>query len=254
MGFEAFIGNEKVVTRLRAKLREGRFPHALIFSGPEGIGKRTCGLMVAKALNCTQAAPGDFCDECSHCRKIDTGIHPDVQEVGVDENASEIKVEQVRDLLRTLGFQPLEGRTKVFIIDPMTRINRNAANALLKGLEEPPENSVFILIAENLLEVLPTVRSRSQSYHFTPLTRSEMNSFAGDELALRWAQGSIGRLKSLDLIWMKERRDAVVAFIEAAVGAAPNEFSAVISASASLARSKQDFDAHLDMITVLLSD
>src|SRR5205085_3061027 len=107
MRFEEFIGNRKIVERLRLKLREGRFPHGLIFTGPEGIGKRTCALMIAKALNCAQAEPGDFCDECGQCRKIDAGTHPDVLTVGLEDEASEIKIAQVRDLLKTLELRPL---------------------------------------------------------------------------------------------------------------------------------------------------
>ena len=73
MTFDSFIGNRKIIDRIRLKLREGRFPHGLIFSGPEGVGKSTCALMIAKALNCTKAAPGDFCGECLSCRKIESG-------------------------------------------------------------------------------------------------------------------------------------------------------------------------------------
>jgi DNA polymerase III delta' subunit len=254
MGFDTFIGNAKVVARIRSKLREDRFPHALIFSGPEGIGKRTCALMLAKALNCRNAQPDDFCDECPQCRKINTGIHPDVAQVSVLENASEIKVEQIREVLQTLNLQPLEGRTKVYIIDPATRINRFAANALLKSLEEPPENSLFVLLVDNLVDVTPTVRSRSQSYTFTPLSREELRHFESEDLALRWAQGSIGRLKSIDLDWIKERREAVLSFIEMAAKASPNEFAAVMSSTAALARAKEDFGDNLRMITVLLAD
>src|SRR5215469_8574713 len=102
MGFASFIGNSKQVARLRQKLRENRFPQALIFAGPEGVGKYTLGKMVAKALNCINAEPDDFCDECSHCRKINSGIHPDVLTVTVEEEATQIKIAQVRRLLEVL--------------------------------------------------------------------------------------------------------------------------------------------------------
>src|SRR5689334_18557335 len=137
MQFESFIGNQKVVERLRKKLREGRFPHGLIFSGPDGVGKHTCAIMVAKALNCLNSQAGDFCDVCSSCRKIDSGTHPDVTTVSVEPDATQIKIAQVRQILATLDLRPLEGRNKIIIIDPAELLNPEAANALLKGLEEP---------------------------------------------------------------------------------------------------------------------
>src|SRR5215813_12558575 len=102
MTFDSFIGNRKIVERLRNKLREGRFPHGLIFSGPEGVGKHTFAVMLAKALNCLNAVAGDFCGECSSCRKIDAGTHPDVTTITLEEEASQIKIEQARQLLSVL--------------------------------------------------------------------------------------------------------------------------------------------------------
>src|SRR5262249_430186 len=110
MRFDSFIGNSQIMGRLRSKLREDRFPHGLIFSGPEGVGKDTCGVMLAKALNCTKAQPDDFCDECSSCRKITSGVHPDVMTISVEEDATQIKIAQIRHILSLLELQPLEGR------------------------------------------------------------------------------------------------------------------------------------------------
>src|SRR5438552_7231284 len=114
MRFDSFIGNRKIVERLRTKLREGRFPHGLIFSGQEGVGKHTCAIMIAKALNCTTAPVGDFCDTCTSCRKIGSGTHPDVTTISVEEDATKIKIAQIRQILSVLELQPLEGRNKIF--------------------------------------------------------------------------------------------------------------------------------------------
>src|SRR5262245_6736284 len=108
MAFDSFIGNRKIIERLAGKLRQDRFPHGLLFSGPDGIGKRTCALMVAKALNCANASGGEFCDSCSQCHKIDAGTHPDVIHIGLEEEASEIKIAQIREATRMLDFRPLE--------------------------------------------------------------------------------------------------------------------------------------------------
>ena len=254
MRFEDFIGNAKIVTRLRTKLREGRFPHALIFAGPEGVGKRTCALMFAKALNCRESPPDDFCDACSQCRKIDAGVHPDVLVTGLEEEASEIKIAQVRDLLQTLGMRPMEGIHKVFIIDPADAMNAAAANALLKGLEEPPEDTHFILLTSNPQALLLTVRSRCQTYAFARLTLEEMRQLEGDELAIRWSRGSIGTLRKLDLAAVRQRREAALDFLELAVRAKDEEFRDLISASADLARAKNDFEENLSTIAVLMED
>ena len=108
MLFDAFIGNRKIIERHRRKLREDRFPHGVIFSGPEGVGKHTCALMVAKALNCLKAEAGDFCDECSSCRKVQSGAHADLSTIGVEGEATQIKIAQVRLFLSTLELAPLD--------------------------------------------------------------------------------------------------------------------------------------------------
>jgi len=252
--FDEFIGNARVVDRLRHKLREGRFPHALILAGPDGVGKRTCALSLAKALNCPERGSDDFCDACNACRKIDAGIHPDVLMIGVEEDASDIKIAQIRSLLQTLGLRPLEGAHKVFIIDPADAMNDSAANALLKGLEEPPEDSHFMLLSSSPQSLLTTVRSRCQTYPFVPLTLGEMRKFGGEELALRWSRGSIGSLKSIDLPALRQRRDLALNFLETAIRAKEEQFRDLLAASGDLARSKNDFDSNMNTLSVLLED
>jgi len=255
MQFDAFIGNRKIVERLRSKLRETRFPHGLIFSGPEGVGKHACATMLAKALNCRNAAIGDFCDVCPSCRKIESGVHPDVITATVQEDATQIKIAQVREILSILDLQPLEGRNKVFIIDPADALTPEAANALLKGLEEPPENTFFILITVNVQELLLTVRSRCQIYHFIPLTLDEIRQHGiTDELTIRWSQGSIGRARSLDISRLKGERSIMIDFLETAFTATQDEFQNLLGVSSELGRAKQDFDNRMTVLSVLLAD
>jgi DNA polymerase III subunit delta' len=255
MLFDAFIGNPKILSRLRTKLREDRFPHGLIFSGPEGVGKYTCALMVAKALNCREAPNGEFCDVCTSCRKINSGTHPDVMNISIEEEATQIKIAQVRQLLTMLELQPLEGRNKVFIIDPADSLNDEAANALLKGLEEPPENSYFILITINVFDLLLTVRSRCQIYNFTPLTLDEIRRHGiSDELTIRWSQGSIGRALALDMTRLKAEREMMMDFLETVVNAKEEDTQELLSVSAEFGRAKQDFESRLGVLTVLISD
>jgi DNA polymerase-3 subunit delta' len=255
MKFDSFIGNRKIIERLRTKLREGRFPHGLIFSGPQGVGKHTCALMIAKALNCTNAAAGDFCDECPACRKIESGIHADVATITVEDEATQIKIAQVRHVLAMLDLQPLEGKNKIFIIDPADLLNAEAANALLKGLEEPPENTFFILITVNVHELLLTVRSRCQVYNFTPLTLDEIRrNGVTNDLAARWSQGSIGRARSLDMERLTREREVVFDFLETVINAKEEQFQDLLSVSADLGRAKQEFDSRMEIMAVLLAD
>jgi len=259
MGFETFLGNRKNIERLQEKLRQDRFPHGLLFSGPDGIGKRTCALMVAKALNCENSPDGEFCDACPQCHKIDAGTHPDLIRIGVEEEASEIKIAQIRESIRMLDFRPLEGKNKVFIIDPANLMNASSANALLKGLEEPPDNSYFILITNSPHSLLPTIRSRCQSYAFTPLAIEDLRQFgksngAFDELALRWSRGSIGTYQTLDAAALKVQREGILDFIETAILSTPEEFRELLSIAKDVAGTKQDFGAHLEMIGVVLTD
>jgi DNA polymerase III delta' subunit len=255
MPFDAFIGNSRVIERLRTKLRQDRFPHGLIFSGPEGIGKHTCALMVAKALNCTEKGPDDFCDICAQCHKINARTHPDVLQIGIDEDASEIKIAQIRQVLHMLDFQPLEGRNKVFIIDPANMMKPAAANALLKGLEEPPDHSVLILTSTNVHELMLTVRSRCQTYHFTPVAIEELRRMGdADELIIRWARGSVGLLRTLDADALKLQRDVILSFLETASGAGESEFRGLLAASGDFSRSKHEFGSHLVVLSVLLGD
>jgi len=259
MGFDTFLGNRKNIERLRAKLQQDRFPHGLLFSGPDGIGKRTCAWMVAKALNCTNAASGDFCGACTQCHKIDAGTHPDVIRIGLEEDASEIKIAQIREATRMLDFRPLEGSNKVFIIDPANLMNASSANALLKGLEEPPDNSYFVIITNSLHALLPTVRSRCQAYAFTPLALEDLRQFGKghgsfDELTLRWSRGSIGTLRTLDSAVLKVQREVTLNFIETAILANEEEFRDLLAVAKEVSGTKQDFGAHLEMIGVLLTD
>jgi len=254
MRFDGFIGNRRIVDRLRSKLREERFPHALIFSGPDGVGKRTFARMLAKVLNCRETGPDDFCDSCSQRRKIEAGTHPDVLAVGLEEESSEIKIAQIREVLHSLWMRPVEGTNKIYIIDPAEAMNAAAANALLKGLEEPPENSYFMLLSSNPQSLLVTVRSRSQSYTFAPLTMEEMRQFGGEELALRWSRGSIGTLRTLDLGALQERRRQALRFLETAIGAKEEEFRELIAASGNLSRSKDEFESNTAMLASLLED
>lgn len=154
-----FIGNEKVIDRLSKLLESGRFPHALIIEGEEGIGKKT----LARDLACALVCRGEDkpCGECSQCKKAMSGIHPDISEYIPSGTANSFHVDTVRNIINDAYVQPNEADYKVYILANAHCMNPNAQNALLKILEEPPKYVVFILTTESKSALLSTVLSRS---------------------------------------------------------------------------------------------
>ncbi|MCL5023874.1 MAG: DNA polymerase III subunit delta' [Nitrospirae bacterium] len=192
MAFKGIIGQERATRILLRTLERGKVPSAYLFSGESGIGKRYAALNLAKALNCrnnrealiaesggtgeggTSAgqAPGvDACDACPSCRKIDAGTHPDL--VMLAPEKGEIRVSEIRAVEDALSLRPFEGRRKVVILDDAETMNQSAANAFLKTLEEPPDESLLILISSNPDSLPETIRSRCSRIHFVPLTPEE---------------------------------------------------------------------------------
>lgn len=249
-----FIGNPSIVQRLEAKLEGGRLAHALIFSGPEGVGKHTCAVRIAQALNCTAPGP-TACLECGTCRRIGEGTFTDVTTVTVEPDASQIKISQIRDLRSLIALEPLEGKATVTIIDPADAMTPGAANALLKSLEEPPSTSYFFLITAKSQELLPTIRSRSQTYHFSPLTLEELRrSGVTDELTLRWAQGSVGRALGAEPALLRQARDEMLGLLERALIDDRPTLGALIGTSGKLGREKEDYQDRLRMLALLVRD
>lgn len=150
---------------LRNSLAEGRVAHAYLFLGPDTEGKSTAARLLAQALNCEAGQP---CGSCSSCSLVATGSHPDVQVL--TPQGRFLRLDQIRELCRRAGNTPLVGRTKVYILLEAEKLLPEAANHLLKTLEEPPSDTVFILSAEHKQTLLPTIVSRCQEVWFHPLT------------------------------------------------------------------------------------
>jgi DNA polymerase-3 subunit delta' len=168
MSFAHIIGQDRVIRLLRRALRHGRLPHALLFTGLEGTGKRFAALTLARVLNCEGGIQDDCCDQCLSCRKMAKGNHPDL--LVVEKEGQFIKIDRIRDLQRRLRFRPLEGRYRVVLIPDAQIMRTEAANALLKILEEPPADNLFLLTAPDATALLPTIVSRCLSLRFQPLT------------------------------------------------------------------------------------
>lgn len=152
---------------LAGSLRHDRLAHAYLFAGPRGSGKMEMALHLAKSLFCTELT-GDACGECLQCRRIEAGNHPDVHII-VPDGAS-LKIDQVRALQKEMTMRAVEAGRKVYLLEHVDRMTTQAANSLLKFLEEPPDSVLAILITENSHAVLPTILSRCQILPFSPLS------------------------------------------------------------------------------------
>jgi DNA polymerase III subunit delta' len=216
VGFDAFLGNERIVRALRGMLGRGRVPSALLFTGPRGIGKYTLARMFAQAANC-QRLQDDFCGECDSCRRmapladpaplIEAGLaergesadaaavertpliiesHPDVWLIVPDPVRLRtpvarpmIRVGQLRAVQRAASFKP-QGKRRLFILDGADTMRWNDADVFLKILEEPPESATLILLAPTPDSLLPTIRSRSLQFHFAPVPVEQIEKFLKD--------------------------------------------------------------------------
>ncbi|MBI5788339.1 MAG: DNA polymerase III subunit delta' [Candidatus Schekmanbacteria bacterium] len=161
MGWNQIKGQNRVVKILCRALAQKRLPHAYLFYGIEGVGKKLTALHLAKVVNCRQQTE-EPCGICPACHKVDKAIHPDVILIQPEEGES-IKIEQIRRLQEEIAYKPFEGYFKVWIIDQADKMTQQAANCLLKTLEEPPASSLIILLAVQEESLLPTIISRCQT-------------------------------------------------------------------------------------------
>ena len=178
MPWQSIRGHDRVVEELRANLRHGRLPHAFLFVGPEGIGKRTFALALARALLCERNDPDalDPCGRCESCVYCDAGTHPDVYIVSKPADKHELPIQVIRALCDDLSLKPVRGARKFAIVDDADDLNEEAANAFLKTLEEPPPGAVLILIGTSVEVQLQTVVSRCQVVRFDPLPAEDVGA------------------------------------------------------------------------------
>lgn len=171
MSLETIIGHRAPLRMLHGMVRRKRVPSALLFSGDTGIGKKLTAFTYAKVLNCLDGRADDCCDHCVSCEKIDRGTHPDIKFVEAENG--EIRIEVIREIIEALAFRPFEGRMKVVIIDDADALNVSAANAFLKTLEEPPPQSLIILVSSRPDRLPETVKSRCVRVRFGCLSPDE---------------------------------------------------------------------------------
>jgi DNA polymerase-3 subunit gamma/tau len=161
--FREVVGQEAPVRILKNAVKEGRTAHAYLFAGPRGVGKTTLARILAKALNCLRPQEGEPCGECENCREIDRGSFPDLIEMDAASNRG---IDDIRALREAVSYTPIKGKHKVYIIDEAHMLTKEAFNALLKTLEEPPPRTVFILCTTEYERIIPTILSRCQRIMF----------------------------------------------------------------------------------------
>jgi len=260
MPFSDFHGNSETLHRLREMMSRGHLPHAVVLAGGRGAGKYTLALMLAQALNClnptkTDGLPG-FCGTCANCTRIaqaadldtrfaeavearenlretdkkETRIlvqtHPDVLIIPPDPPQMMIKVDQVRRVIETIYYRPGEGKEKIYIFTD-SAFMKEAANSLLKVLEEPPEFATIFLLTENPGELLPTIRSRSMTFTLAALPAEEIEKDlakyhpewkpAQRALVARLCDGAVGRARNFDLEAYVAARQHALAILNSAL-------------------------------------
>jgi DNA polymerase-3 subunit delta' len=287
LSLDRFIGNPRAVEILKRALEQDRLPHAMIFAGPAGVGKCTLALLVAQSLNCLSPSKNIACGECSACRRIMAVIasrhleclslkgegfcgscancrirtkrHPDIWLIEPEKTT--ISINQVRDLINEIAFQPLEARYRVVILDPAEQMRIEAHNSLLKTLEEPPSRTVIILVTTNPYILLETIRSRSRVLQFgeIPEERIERHLIehegrpAGEaRLAAALSGGSLAAAIDFDAKEYREIREQALTFITLLFKRGRFTDASVLAAQVS--KEKQFFQRWIESVMTLLQD
>jgi DNA polymerase III subunit delta' len=258
MPFRDICGHERPISILKRALASGRIAHAYLFRGMEGIGKRTVAVTFAKALNCAQLQD-DACGACPSCRKVDSGNHPDV--VTIRPAGPFIRIGEIRLLQDQMGFRPLEGGRRVFLVLDADRMNEPAANALLKTLEEPSSGNHLILITSRPHRLPSTILSRCQHLRFNPLQTEAITLFLRGKMDFSPEQaatlassagGSIGRALEMAREDEIRVRDAL---LDALAGILQNRLapprSILLNA---LGKEREDVVRRLEIVRLCLRD
>ena len=283
MPFHDVIGQARAIGFLQRALITGRIAHAYLFNGPSGVGKRAAALAFAQALNCDMGTKcevrnpptpplqkggtggflvrgaefDDGCGDCRTCRNIANGLHPDVQVIEPD--GATMKIEQIRTLEADAVLVPYEARWKVFILDGAERMNEQAANALLKTLEEPTKDTVFILLTSTVSALPPTIASRCQTVTFIPLPHGQIETLLIEKgmessrarLIASLSRGSIERAFSPEVASLPATRDLLLEAVGRGLREGP---AALVELAEKLSKDREKLQQQLEILSAWLRD
>jgi DNA polymerase-3 subunit delta' len=272
-GFDALLDQHRPLRLLTAALQTGSFPHAYLFTGPDGVGKRTAAQAFAMACNCQSShenarsgaaddkdtagrpAYGDLdlaCGRCRSCRKILSETHPDV--LWIFPSGAYIRVDQVRELCQRLALKPYEAKKRVAVITEAHTLNPEAGNTLLKILEEPPEQTVFVLTARQASDLLPTILSRCRHIRFNPVSRKSIQNYLESrygadaetaDIIAAMADGSLTRAAAMiEKDWIAHRNWIIRTLTE--LGSQPVNYQ--LAFAESLAKDSSRLETALDIM------
>ena len=287
LNLNTFIGNARAVEILKRAIERDRLPHAMIFAGPAGIGKCTLALLVAQSINCLSPVQSMACGDCSACRRIMAVIesrhleclslkgeghcgtcencktmtrrHPDIRLVEPEKTV--ISIDQVRDLINEIAFQPLEARYRVVILDPAEQMKTEAHNSLLKTLEEPPSRTVLILVTTNPFMLLQTIRSRSRLLQFGAIPQEQIEKHLvvnegrkpeEARIAATLSGGSLASALNFDTKEYHEVRKQALQFV--ALVLTRGKFADISALVVRATKDKQLFQPWLECVMTMLQD
>ena len=258
MAFADILGHERIVDVLRRSLRTGKTAHSYLFEGISGCGRKKTALALIQALFCS-VLPDDACGECPSCRKVVNGNHADIHFIEPLPDKRDISIDQLRAMQRELSLRAYEAPRKSCIIEPAERMSVNAANSLLKTLEEPPGDALIILLTENAGMLLPTIRSRCQLIRFSHLSPEHVQTLleragiaAGTASFLApMSGGSMQQAYELDNESLAVRRELVLtAIAKLDIG----RIASVFDASEELSGNRDETLELLDMMISFFRD
>jgi DNA polymerase III subunit delta' len=281
-----FLGNARTVEILRRAIEQDRLPHAMIFAGPAGVGKCTLALLVAQYLNCLSPTRHGACGSCSACKRIMAVIecrylrcevlkegfcgncpscriwskrHPDI--LLVEPEKTTISIEQVRELIGEIAYQPFEARFRVVILDPAEQMRPEAHNSLLKTLEEPSSRTIIILVTTNPYMLLDTIRSRSRMLQFGEIPQDQIEQYLiknkertmeDARLAAALSGGSLAKALAINTNEYRDIRKQAFHFVTLLLSR--RQFTEASAVAAQVSKDKEFFQLWIESVSTLLQD
>ncbi len=258
----SIIGQDQAKKFLTTSFNRGKTSHAYLFRGPAGVGKKTCAHAFACLINCHAPVDDDACGNCISCKKYSSGNHPDL--LIVEPEGAGIKIDQIRKLKKALTFPPFEARFRVVLLEDIhqTMRRKEVANSLLKTLEEPPEDTIFILTGDEAGGILPTILSRCQIIPFYSLpynlvTQTLIDDGIDEQIAATLtgiSEGSLGRARSLFKDELLVLRTEIIENMQQCSAGQPSGVDTVFRLAEKAASAKENTDELLDLLTLWFRD